>query len=218
MNRFQFLIVTAAALVAGLIGGILGGGLSREQVVLAAPREQGIKVALLDLVKCSRASKKYTDLKLNFDDRVTTLKNKMEAKKAQMEKLEKELDQLKRRAADAEEIQKKEIEIKTLDEEVKVTKEYYDRMLVDLSNDFQKEVLEFVYVKAKEYCKTRGYDLMLQQYDLDTKTDDSLQASRAWADTLKNMPVLFYAKDEPNKPDPNIYVQDITEEIIRQVK
>lgn len=217
MNRIHVAVIVSLALLAGLAGGLISSQFGRTQEVHAAGE---IKVGMLDLVRASRQSRKYIELKSNFDAQMNDLKGKMEVKKKELENLNRELDQLKRRSATAEDIQKKEVDIKAKQEELKVVQEYYQNWLGELSNDFQKEVLDAVYQEAVNYCKKNGYDLLLQEYELSTQaTGDELGGNRAWAETLKNKPVLYFASSAPGNPGkPNMYVQDITDEIIRLVK
>jgi len=220
MKRINAAVVVALALLAGLSGGVLSSRFSDPQPVHAADRR--IKIALLDLVKASRQSATYIKLKINFDEEMKRLKDAMETKKADLEKMNKDLEEKKRRNADAQDIQLKEVDIKGEQEKLKVMQEYYQKWLGDLSNGFQKDVLAEVYEKAKEYCTKNGYDLMIQDYEVDStasKGDDELSGTRAWAETLKTKPVLFASRSEPDKPTaPNVFVQDITDEIIKLVK
>jgi Skp family chaperone for outer membrane proteins len=222
MKRIHLVLFVAFSLLAGIGGGYIGNKLSTPEPVHAAPRvDRDIKIALVDLVKATRFSKLYTTRKLEFQTTVDGRKERMRAASAELDKLSAELEDMKRLNKEPDEIQRKELKVKAKEEEVKVIRNFCQQWLEELSNDFQKEVLQKVHEVVKDYCRTNGYDLVFQMYELDAgainKDDDQLAASRAWADTLKAMPVV-YAQPILPKGGPNEYVKDITEDIINLVK
>lgn len=225
MKRFHLVLFVALALVAGIGGGFIGNQISTPEPVHAQAAvkraERDIRIALVDLVKATRQAKIYTARKRDFQDQVDARKARMKLAGDEYEKLGAELEEMKRLNKDPLEIQRKELRVKAKQEEAKVIRDFCQQWLEELSNDFQKEVLQKVYEVVKDHCKTQGYDMVFQLYELDAsannKDDDQLAASRAWADTLKNMPVVF---SQPVQKDgsPNPYVKDITDEIINLVK
>ena len=225
MKRFHLVLFVALALVAGIGGGFIGNQISTPEPVHAQAAvkraERDIRIALVDLVKATRQAKIYTARKRDFQDQVDARKARMKLAGDEYEKLGAELEEMKRLNKDPLEIQRKALRVKAKQEEAKVIRDFCQQWLEELSNDFQKEVLQKVYEVVKDHCKTQGYDMVFQLYELDAsannKDDDQLAASRAWADTLKNMPVVF---SQPVQKDgsPNPYVKDITDEIINLVK
>jgi hypothetical protein len=211
--------------VAGIGGGFIGNKISQSETVhaqAAAKRaDHDIRIALVDLVKATRQSKKYTDRKRDFQDQVDARKARMKRASDEYDKLSADLEEMKRASKDPIEVQRKEVQVKAKQEEAKVIQDFCRQWLEELSNDFQKEVLEYVYGEVKAYCKEQGYDLVFQLYELEAsannKDDDQLTATRAWADTLKNMPVI-YAQLADKNGSPSPYVKDITEDIISKVK
>ncbi len=223
MKRFHLVLFVALSLVAGIGGGFIGNNMSTPEPVHAqnARATRDIRIALVDLVKATRQSSIYTARKRDFQDQVDARKARMKLAGDEYEKLGAELEEMKRLNKDPLDVQRKELRVKAKQEEAKVIRDFCQQWLEELSNDFQKEVLQIVYEVVKDHCKTRGYDLVFQLYELEAsannKDDDQLTASRAWADTLKNMPVI-YAQTTLPAGAPNEYVKDITEEIINIVK
>lgn len=218
MKRFHYVLFIALALIAGIGGGVVGNHISEPQPVAAQARP--IKIALVDLVKSTRQAKVYTDRKLEFEKQVAARKERIKLAAAEYEKLAAELEQMKSLSKDANEIQRKELRVKAKQEEAKVIRDFCQQWLEELSNNFQKEVLQKVYAVVQDYAKRNGYDLVFQLYELESsssnKEDDAIAATRAWAETLKNMPVLHYQGTLPNGA-PNEYVKDITEDIIKLI-
>lgn len=225
MKRLSFVLFVALSVVAGIGGGIIGNRISTPEPVhaqAAAKRaDRDVRIALVDLVKATRSAKLYTDRKLEFEKQVSARKERMRLAGAEYEKLAAELEEMKRMSKDTTEIQRKELRVKAKQEEAKVIREFVQQWLEELSNDFQKEVLAIVHKTIADYAKRNGYDLVFQLYELEagagTKDDDAIAATRAWADTLKNMPVLYSQTTLPSGA-PNEYVKDITDDIINLVK
>lgn len=225
MKRLSFVLFVALSLLAGIGGGIVGNKISTPEPVhaqAAAKRaDRDVRIALVDLVKATRSAKMYTDRKLEFEKQVSARKERMRLAGAEYEKLAAELEEMKRMSKDATEIQRKELRVKAKQEEAKVIREFVQQWLEELSNDFQKEVLAKVHDTIKDYAKRNGYDLVFQLYELEAgagnKDDDAIAATRAWAETLKNMPVLYSQTTMPNGA-PNEFVKDITDDIINLVK
>lgn len=225
MKRLSFVLLVALSLLAGIGGGFIGNKISTPEPVhaqAAAKRaDRDVRIALVDLVKATRSAKMYTDRKLEFEKQVSARKERMRLAAAEYEKLAAELEEMKRMSKDATEIQRKELRVKAKQEEAKVIREFVQQWLEELSNDFQKEVLAKVHDTIKDYAKRNGYDLVFQLYELEagagSKDDDAIAATRAWAETLKNMPVLYSQTTMPNGA-PNEFVKDITDDIINLVK
>lgn len=225
MKRLSFVLLVALSLLAGIGGGFIGNKISTPEPVhaqAAAKRaDRDVRIALVDLVKATRSAKMYTDRKLEFEKQVSARKERMRLAAAEYEKLAAELEEMKRMSKDATEIQRKELRVKAKQEEAKVIREFVQQWLEELSNDFQKEVLAKVHDTIKDYAKRNGYDLVFQLYELEAgagnKDDDAIAATRAWAETLKNMPVLYSQTTMPNGA-PNEFVKDITDDIINLVK
>ncbi|MCC6150647.1 MAG: OmpH family outer membrane protein [Planctomycetes bacterium] len=225
MKRLSFVLLVALSLLAGIGGGFIGNKISTPEPVhaqAAAKRaDRDVRIALVDLVKATRSAKMYTDRKLEFEKQVSARKERMRLAAAEYETLAAELEEMKRMSKDATEIQRKELRVKAKQEEAKVIREFVQQWLEELSNDFQKEVLAKVHDTIKDYAKRNGYDLVFQLYELEagagSKDDDAIAATRAWAETLKNMPVLYSQTTMPNGA-PNEFVKDITDDIINLVK
>lgn len=225
MKRLSFVLLVALSLLAGIGGGFIGNKISTPEPVhaqAAAKRaDRDVRIALVDLVKATRSAKMYTDRKLEFEKQVSARKERMRLAAAEYETLAAELEEMKRMSKDATEIQRKELRVKAKQEEAKVIREFVQQWLEELSNDFQKEVLAKVHDTIKDYAKRNGYDLVFQLYELEAgagnKDDDAIAATRAWAETLKNMPVLYSQTTMPNGA-PNEFVKDITDDIINLVK
>lgn len=223
MTRIHYVLVVLLALSAGITGGAFGARLAAPQAVEAQATKRAdrdVRIALVDLVKCTRASKWYTERKLEFEKQVAARKERMRLAAAEYEKLAGELEDMKRLNKDAGEIQRKELRVKAKQEEARIIREFCQQWLEELSNDFQKEVLAKVHNVIKDYAKRNGYDLVFQLYELEAsasnKDDDGISSTRAWAETLKSMPVLHYLP-ETRGGAPNEYIKDITEDILKLV-
>lgn len=214
MKRFSLLAVVVAALAAGFLGSV-----AKDIVFEPKPADAqntpkpDFKIALLDMERVSRSSKRFRELKVEWEAVQTKLKSENDKTMGEFESLK---NKLRRAQSEGETEQAMGLrnEAAAMEESMKAIKEVQKTYLSELIEQYQKEVLDVVLAAADSYCTTRGYHLVLQDYEV-KKSDSELFAGGTYSERLLNKPVLLtpgvIAKTNP-------YVTDITEAIEALVK
>jgi len=214
MKRTGILAVVLAALAAGFLGSVIKDTVFEARTADAQDTSKPLKVALLDLEAAARSSKKFKDLKAEWELRQNGLKTENRQLQQDIEDKKVALRRAMSRTDGAEEAANLRVELTALDETVKSTREVQKRYLSELLEQYQKEVIEYVLSFAENYCIREGYHLVLQNYDTSTGEGD-LFAGGSFSERILNKPVLF-APGVKSKKNP--YVTDITAQIVAQVQ
>lgn len=216
MKRFYLAGAVLLAVGAGFFGGQLREAVTPQPEPVYAQNvraKEGIRIALINLEKTARQSKRFKELKNEWDAAQEQLKqqnSKMEldykAKVAQIQRdaISKPEDaQLAARS-----------EAQAIEQAMKVAKEEQQAYLGALLAQYQKEVLQEVMTVLDKYVAKQGYDLVIQDYD-DADADADFFSGAAYAQSLMSKPVLSAPGMKEKK---NAYVTDITDAIIDIVK
>ncbi|MBK8207718.1 MAG: hypothetical protein IPK87_13160 [Planctomycetes bacterium] len=213
-------VIVFAVLLASAVGAGFGGAFlfqqSQPQPVSAqvARADGGIRIALINLEEASRQSKKFRELKSNWDEVQRELE--VERTKAETAYRNKAMEVQRARLENRgqEEITPLQVEQQTLKEVLDIMKKQQEVYLSSLLAQYQKAVLVEVMVVIENFAKLQKYDVVVQDYTVDAGDSDFF-AGGAYAQTLINKPVLF-APGTVNNNNP--YVTDITKAIIQLVQ
>jgi len=213
MKRFAMIAVVLAACAAGFVGGYLHDVLNPEPEAVHAqanPRaKEGIRIAIVNLEEVSRQSKLFKALKIEWE----TAQEDLKKQNAKLERdYETKLAEIKqaRLIDDETKLLTLRVEAQSIQEAMKVAQEEQKAYLGSLLAHYQKEVLKEVMEKMAEYVSKQGYDIVLQDYDVNPGDADYF-AGGAYASSLMSKPVLLAPGVEANK---NLYVTDITKAMI----
>ncbi|MCL4729364.1 MAG: OmpH family outer membrane protein [Planctomycetes bacterium] len=192
MNRAGILAVVLAALVAGFAGSFVQQSLLAPVPADAQgnPGAKPLKIALLDLERVARSSRKFKKLKDEWEARQNTLKEENRKMTEEFEEKKAALRRAQARSDASEEVATLRVELAAMEENIKTTREVQKRYLSELLENYQKEVLEDVLGRAQEYCIRQGYHLVLQNYD-NPKKDDDMFTGSSFAERVMSKPVLF---------------------------
>ncbi|MBE7491514.1 MAG: OmpH family outer membrane protein [Planctomycetes bacterium] len=212
MNRAGILAVVLAALVAGFAGSFVQQSLLAPVPADAQgnPGAKPLKIALLDLERVARSSRKFKKLKDEWEARQNTLKEENRKMTEEFEEKKAALRRAQARSDASEEVATLRVELAAMEENIKTTREVQKRYLSELLENYQKEVLEDVLGRAQEYCIRQGYHLVLQNYD-NPKKDDDMFTGSSFAERVMSKPVLF-APGTVDRSNP--YVVDITDALL----
>ncbi|MCB9932143.1 MAG: OmpH family outer membrane protein [Planctomycetes bacterium] len=216
MKRLFPVALVLLACAAGFAGGLIRDSLKETEpvdTVSAAPpraKSGAIRIAVINLEEASRQSRRFNELKGLWDAAQNELK-------AQDEKMEDEYNRKLaelRRARDEGERTDLRVELQSIQEARKASKDEQQKYLASLLAQYQKDVLKMVMGELEGFVKREGYDIVLQDYEVDTANSDFFSGG-AYAQTLMSKPVLYAPgiKDKKNE-----YVVDITQAIIDLVK
>lgn len=208
MKRASMLVIVAAAIAAGFLGSVI-----KDYVFQPVPAEaqaKPLKIALLDLERTARSSRKFKELKDQWEMRQNALKEENRKLTVEFEDKKAELRRAMTRADNSEEVTVLRVEITALEENIKTTKEVQKRYLADLLEHYQKQVIEHVMSEADGYCKREGYHLVLQNYET-ASSESEMFAAGSYSERILNKPVLF-APGVVDRTSP--YVVDVTAQII----
>lgn len=217
MKRFTVVALILVACAAGFVGSILHDALTddAEAVNAAKPRstEGGIRVALLNLEKASRESKKFKTLKGDWERAQKDLKESNQRMKDSYDKKRAEVNRL-RVSGDEEKLLDLKVELQSIEEAMKAAQEEQKQYLGSLLNQYQTDVLLEVIETVEKYAAREGYDIVIQDYTVNAEDADFFTGG-AYAQSMMSKPVLAAPSMVDNK---NAYVTDITQAIIDKLK
>jgi Skp family chaperone for outer membrane proteins len=212
MKRLGLIAFLCLALTAGFAGSLAKDWLI-EPVSAQAPPP--LKIALLDLEKTCRASKKFSEMNKQWEEAIkrdraerVRLMEELNDKKAKLRALEKS-------PTNTEDIDSLRPDIAAMEQYIEWYKKSQNVYLEALIDEFQKQVLNVVRGVAEEYCQTGGYHLCLQDFEVPLGGEDELFKGATFSQRWLSKPVLF-APGVKGKTNP--YVIDITDDIINLVK
>lgn len=216
MKRFAFAALILLACAAGFAGSLIHDSLKTAEpagTVHAAPERAkagAVRIAVINLEQASRESRKFKELKILWEAAQEELKK-------QNQKMEQEynakLAEL-RRAGTEDEKMALRVELKSLQEAQKYSQEEQQKYLGGLLSQYQTDVLRHVMEEMDKFVRKEGYDIVLQDYDVEAADADFFSGG-AYAQSLMSKPVLLTPGTKDKK---NAYVVDITQEIINLVK
>lgn len=216
MKRFAFAALILLACAAGFAGSLIHDSLktteSAETVHAVPERAKGgaVRIAVINLEQASRESRKFKELKILWEAAQEELKK-------QNQKMEQDynakLAEL-RRAGTEDEKMALRVELKSFQEAQKVSQEEQQKYLGALLAQYQTDVLRHVMEEMDKFVRKEGYDIVLQDYDVEAADADFFSGG-AYAQSLMSKPVLLTPGTKDKK---NAYVVDITQEIINLVK
>ena len=217
MKRSGIVVCVLAAFAAGFIGSSLRDLLGDPEPVHAA-NEIPIKIAVLDLIKASRKSKKFTELKLKWEEALDAVTKKNKRQKEALASLMEKLRTARSDGESPDRIMMVEVDIKASRQKIKASEAEQKDYLVALRYYYQKEVLIEVMGEAEQICRTQKFKLLLQDFTLEESADDFFE-SGAWAAQLLQKPVLYAPGMGPEAVGKfrNSHVVDITEQVIQAV-
>lgn len=196
-----------AAIVATLCT-LVGSRLVTPAPVNAAP--QTMRVAVVNLEKVARASRTFQKLSAKWEVAQQDMQ-------AYLQKLDEEYDtKLKElgRTRDDEERMQLRIELQALEETSATAKEEQQKYLAALLSMYQQEVLREVLENLRRYVRQNGFNLVLQNYDVEEEHSDFFN-SGAYAQKLMSQVVL----DAPGASvGDNVFVTDITNDMAAAMK
>ena len=208
------LLGIAALAVLAIAGGYVGSMMNTESVEAARPREEkAIRVAIINLEEASRQSKWFKALKIDWEGAQDDIKRQNEKMKADYQAKVEEYQRARLRGDEQDDLLPLEVEIKAMEEAQKAASEEQQNYLQALLNQYQKDVLRQVMAEIDTYVQLEGYDIVLQDYTLETEEAGFFQGG-IYAQTLMSKPVLHV----PSVNDKNAYVTDITQPIIERIK
>lgn len=216
MKRTQVALILAVAMVAGVAGGVVSNLFSNVSVVEAQRAQDGIRIAVLKLETAARESQMFKDKKENWETIQGQFVAENKRDQSALRQMQQEFnEEARREKVDQDDLAALQLEIKTMKEAIKVKREQQQQYLALLLESYQKEVLQVVIAEVKKYAKKEGYDVVLQDYELESSDDSGFLSRDEYLQTLMSKPVLY----APNlKNYKNKYVSDITESIIKRVK
>ena len=219
MKPVAYVALVLIACSAGFVGSLMHDSFSAsdvaEQVNAAPPRATvPIRIALVNLEEASRQSKVFKKLKLDWDDAQKELKAQAEKYQQAYEKKYQDIQRARMAGSDEDEILTMRVEFQALEQTMKAAEEEGKKYLSALLSQFQKEVLVVVMDEIDKFCKIEGYDLVLQDYTVESEDADFFSGG-AYAQSLMSKPVLM-APGMDKKA--NSYVIDITQAIVDKVK
>lgn len=216
MKRFAFAALILLACAAGFAGSLIHDSLKTTEpaeTVHAAPERAkagAVRIAVINLEQASRESRKFKELKILWEAAQEELKK-------QNQKMEQDynakLAEL-RRAGTEDEKMALRVELKSFQEAQKVSQEEQQKYLGALLAQYQTDVLRHVMEEMDKFVRKEGYDIVLQDYDVEAADADFFSGG-AYAQSLMSKPVLLTPGTKDKK---NAYVVDITQEIINLVK
>jgi len=216
MKRFAFAAFILLACAAGFAGSLIHDSLKTTEpaeTVHAAPERAkagAVRIAVINLEQASRESRKFKELKILWEAAQEELKK-------QNQKMEQDynakLAEL-RRAGTEDEKMALRVELKSFQEAQKVNQEEQQKYLGALLAQYQTDVLRHVMEEMDKFVRKEGYDIVLQDYDVEAADADFFSGG-AYAQSLMSKPVLLTPGTKDKK---NAYVVDITQEIINLVK
>lgn len=216
MKRFAFAALILLACAAGFAGSLIHDSLKTAEpteAVHAAPERAkagAVRIAVINLEQASRESRKFKELKILWEAAQEELKK-------QNQKMEQDynakLAEL-RRAGTEDEKMALRVELKSFQEAQKVSQEEQQKYLGALLAQYQTDVLRHVMEEMDKFVRKEGYDIVLQDYDVEAADADFFSGG-AYAQSLMSKPVLLTPGTKDKK---NAYVVDITQEIINLVK
>lgn len=196
-----------AAIVATLCT-LVGSNLVTPAPVNAAP--QSMRVAVVNLEQVARASRTFQMLRAKWEVAEQDMR-------AYQQRLDEEYATKLRefgRALDDEERMQLRVELKALEETNAAAREERQKYLAALLSMYQQEVLSEVLENLRRYVRQKGFNLVLQNYDVEEEHSDFF-ASGAYAQSLMSQVVL----DAPGAVEgDNVFVTDITAELAAAMK
>lgn len=207
-----FAALVLVAVGAGYVGSLLNTT-EPEPVEAAKPRaREAVRIAVINLEEASRQSKWFKELKIDWERAQTDIKGQAEKMKADYELKVEEYQRARLRGDDPNELLSVGVEIKAMEEAMKAAREEQASYLQALLNQYQKDVLLKVMDELDKYVKLEGYDIVLQDYTLESE-EAGFFKDNVYAQTLMSKPVLHV----PGGVN-NAYVTDITQPIIDRIK
>ena len=138
MKRSGMVVLILAALAAGFIGSSLRDLLGDPETVQAQPAKVApIKIAVLDLIKASRKSKKFTELKLKWEEALAAVTKKNKREKEELGAL---IDKLRAKRSEGDSAvgaAMLEVEIKATKQKIKASEAEQKDYLVALRYYYQ---------------------------------------------------------------------------------
>lgn len=213
LKLFGIAALVLIAVGAGYVGSLLNTT-EPETVEAAKPRATtAVRIAVINLEEASRQSKWFKELKIDWENAQADIKNQAEQMRADYELKVDEFRRAQLRGDDPNELLSLKVEIKALEEAMKAAREEQASYLQALLNQFQKDVLIKVMDELEKYVKLEGYDIVLQDYSLESTEDAGFFKDNVYAQTLMSKPVLHV----PGGVN-NAYITDITQPIIDRIK
>lgn len=207
-----FAALLSLAAGAGYLGSLFNN--PGTEVVQAAPDRQpkSIRIATINLEEASRQSKWFKALKNDWERAQEDIKQQSEKMKADYQAKVEEYQRARLRGDDPSLLISISVEIKALEEAQKAAREEQTAYLQALLNQYQKDVLLKVMDELERYVKLEGYDMVLQDYTLESEEAGFFQ-DNVYSQTLMSKPVLHVPGATANP-----YVTDITQPIIDRIK
>ena len=216
MRRTGFVFTVLAALVAGVAGSYFQNRLETETVeAQARPRaHDAIRVAVVDLEQVCRQARLFRELKVDWESAQEQIVLQNEKMQADYEARLSDLNRGRLRGDDPDVLLPIQVEIKAMEEAKQAYAEEQRVYLKALLDEYQKEVLSKVMKELERFVDLTGYDIVLQDYTLETE-EAGFFSGGVYAQTLLAKPVLY----SPNaRVAGNEYVTDITEAMIQRVR
>ncbi|MCB9894992.1 MAG: hypothetical protein H6839_11130 [Planctomycetes bacterium] len=194
----------AGALVAHLLT------TTRAEEVHAADKADGnIRIALVRLEEVARRTKIFKQRKIDWEAAREEVRRQDEKYASEIEERRLELASEMAGKNNADRVTMLRVEIQALEEARKASQETRGRYLEDLLAQFQKEVLQHAMEKAERYVDMHNFDMLVQDYPVETADADFFSAN-AYTQTILSKPVLYVPGMATNK---NAYVVDITDDV-----
>lgn len=215
MKALGVTALLVAALAAGFAGSLIQSRAAEPEPVEAqANNDRGVRIALVNLEECARNSAKFADLKDEWEEsQKYATKTVEEIENSAREKAD-ELRNARRQDSSQDSILALEVELKTLQEKLEVAKEQHKDYLGTLLNQYQRDVLEEVVNAVERHVKLKGYDIVLQDYTVES-SDAAFFEGSAYAQAVLSTPVVYAPGIEDNS---NAYVTDITKAVERELR
>ncbi|MCB9932144.1 MAG: OmpH family outer membrane protein [Planctomycetes bacterium] len=200
-----------AAAVAAIIATLctlVCSSLAAPAPVSAAP--ETMRVAVVNLEQVARASRTFQQRKIKWEDAQQESKNYLQELKHEYDSKLRELG----RTNDEPERMQLRVELQALEEAKSAASEEQQKYLAALLSMYQQEVLSEVLENLRRYVRQKGFNLVLQNYDVDEEYNDFFSGG-AYAQSLMSQIVL----DAPGAATgDNVFVTDITADMAAAMK
>lgn len=218
MKRFGSLVLVVCALMAGFAGSVLHHNYvvedARDVEAQLDRRDKSVRIALVNLEECARQSGAFKQLKIKWDETQEDVTRRSEKMKREYETKGAQLRRARRDGRTEDETLGLRVELKSLEEQMEVAEKEQRAYLSQILNQYQKSVLEVVMASIEEYAKVQKFDIVLQDYSVDSGEAAFFEGS-AYAQALLTKPVLYAPGVVDNS---NGYVVDITPVMVERLR
>jgi len=206
--------LVVVCMFAGLVGAWFMVQINEAETVEADSRraDKGIRIAMLNLEDAARRSPLFQQLRGKWEAAQQELQAQREEIQIAYRRAQRELQRARLEGGSEDAIMALEVEMQAQEQTLKAINEHHETYLQALLTKYQTDVLREVISQVETYVRLEGYDIVLQDYTVESGGDGFFGG--AYAQTMINKPVLHAPGVRRNT---NAYVTDITDAVVQRM-